>query len=102
MIDLKAELIHGFSNKTRLEILETIKESEKTVSEIIYAVAGNQSSISQHLACLRGCGLIERRQEGKYVYYKLRHQKVADLMDMFDEVLSEVEDNISTCEVHIS
>jgi len=46
--------------------------------------------------------LIERRQEGKYVYYKLRHQKVADLMDMFDEVLSEVEDNISTCEVHIS
>jgi len=102
MIDLKAELIHGFSNKTRLEILETIKESEKTVSEIIDAVAGNQSSISQHLACLRGCGLIVRRQEGKYVYYKLRHQKVADLMNMFDEVLDEVENDISTCESHIS
>src|SRR5699024_12789455 len=102
MIDLKAELIHGFSNKTRLEILETIKESEKTVSEIVDAVAGNQSSSSQHLAGLRGCGVIVRRQEGNYVYYKLRHQKVADLMNMLDEVLDEVDKDISSCESHIS
>lgn len=101
MVDLKVELVHGFSNKTRLEILETIKESEKTVTQIIEALAGNQSSISQHLACLRGCGLIVSRQEGKYVYYKLRNQKIAGLLDMFDDVLDEVKNDMGTCENHI-
>lgn len=101
MLDLKTELIHGFSNKTRLEILETIKESEKTVSQIIDVLAVNQSSISQHLACLRGCGLIVSRQEGKYVYYRLRNPKVAALLTMFDDVLDEVKDDIGTCENHI-
>ena len=92
MIDLKAELIHGFSNKTRLEILETIKESEKTVSEIIDAVAGNQSSISQHLACLRGCGLIVRRQEGKYVYYELNTSVVEEAMKWLTNIIGKDEE----------
>ncbi len=100
-MDMKIELIHGFSNKTRLEILETIKNGEKTVSQIIEALDANQSSVSQHLACLRGCGLIVSRQEGKYVYYKLRNEKVAMLLTMFDDVLDEVGDNMSSCKSHI-
>lgn len=101
-LDLKTELIHGFSNKTRLEILETIKHGEKTVSQIIDAIEANQSSVSQHLACLRGCGLIVSRQEGKYVYYKLRNEKIAMLLTMFDDVLDEVESSMGSCKSHIS
>lgn len=100
-MDTKMKFLNGFSHKTRVQILEHIKEEEKTVSQIVDDLEGNQSNISQHLACLKGCGLIVGRQEGKYVYYRVRNQLVRDLLTMFDEVLEDVQDNIASCENHI-
>jgi len=100
-IDTKMKFLHGFSHKTRVQILECIKENEKTVSQIVDDLKGNQSNISQHLACLKGCGLIVGRQEGKYVYYRVRNQLVRNLLTMFDEVLEDVQNNVASCENHI-
>jgi len=97
----KVQLLHGFSNKTRIQILECIKDGEKTVSQIVEDIHGNQSNISQHLTCLKGCGIITGRQEGKYVYYGLRNQRVRDLLTMIDVVLEDVESDMATCENHI-
>ncbi|TFJ94377.1 ArsR/SmtB family transcription factor [Lentibacillus salicampi] len=99
--DMKVKFLHGFSHKTRIQILECIKEEEKTVSQIVEDIQGNQSNISQHLACLKGCGIIVGRQEGKYVYYGLRNQQVRELLTMFDVVLEDVESDVATCENHI-
>ncbi|MDO6654401.1 metalloregulator ArsR/SmtB family transcription factor [Anaerobacillus sp. 1_MG-2023] len=100
-IDMKVKLIHGFSNKTRIQILESIKDVEKTVSEIVQEVNGNQSNISQHLTCLKGCGIIVGRNEGKYCYYGLRNQQIRDLLTMFDLILDDVEDDVACCERHV-
>ncbi len=101
-IDLKVKLIHGFSNKTRIQILESIKNQEKTVSQIVEEINGNQSNISQHLACLKGCGIIVGRNEGKYCYYSLRNQHIRNLLTMFDTVLEDVQDDVACCEGHIT
>ena len=101
-MDTKVKFLHGFSHKTRIQILECIKNNEKTVTQIIEDIRSSQSSISQHLACLKGCGLIVGRQEGKYVYYSLRNQKVRELLTMFDDVLEDVENDVACCEIHIS
>ena len=100
-IDMKVKLIHGFSNKTRIQILESIKDQEKTVSQIVEEINGNQSNISQHLACLKGCGIIIGRNEGKYCYYSLRNQHIRDLLTMFDVVLEDVQNDVACCERHI-
>ncbi len=100
-VDMKVKLIHGFSNKTRMQILDCIKEQEKTVSQIIDEIKGNQSNISQHLACLKGCGIIVGRNEGKYIYYSLRNQHIRDLLTMFDVVLEDVESDVACCDRHI-
>ncbi|MDW7613859.1 metalloregulator ArsR/SmtB family transcription factor [Peribacillus simplex] len=100
-IDMKVKLIHGFSNKTRLQILESIKIQEKTVSQIVDEIKGNQSNISQHLACLKGCGIIVGRNEGKYCFYSLRNQHIRDLLSMFDVVLEDVQNDVACCESHI-
>ncbi|MFZ0443286.1 MAG: metalloregulator ArsR/SmtB family transcription factor [Bacillus sp. (in: firmicutes)] len=100
-IDMKVKLIHGFSNKTRIQILESIKDQEKTVSQIVEETKGTQSNISQHLACLKGCGIIVGRNEGKYSYYSLRNQHIRDLLTMFDVVLKDVENDVACCERHI-
>lgn len=100
-LDTKVKFLHGFSHKTRLQILECIKDSEKTVSQIVSGCKGSQSNISQHLTCLKGCGIIVGRQQGKFMYYSLRNQQVRDLLSMFDEVLKDVEDDVAACENHI-
>jgi|SRR5699024_1508562 len=99
-LNLKVKFLQGFSNKTRVQILDCLKETEKTVSQIVQEVEGSQSSISQHLSCLRGCGLIVSRQEGKYVYYKIRNEKIRQLLSMFDEVLFDIQQDISSCKNH--
>ncbi|WP_217587664.1 ArsR/SmtB family transcription factor [Lentibacillus saliphilus] len=100
-LDLKVKFLHGFSNKIRIQILDSIKDKEKTVSQIMDDVDGSQSSISQHLACLRGCGLIVGRQEGKYMYYRLLNDKVRHLLNMFDDVLMDVQTGVMSCDRQI-
>jgi len=100
-MDLKVKFLQGFAHKIRIQILECIKEEEKTVSHIVSHLNGNQSNISQHLACLKGCGLIVGRQEGKYIFYSLSNQHVRDLLTMFDVVLDEVQNDVESCHYHI-
>lgn len=100
-VNLKVKFLSGFSDKTRFQILESIKEQEKTVSEIVEELKGKQSNISQHLACLKGCGLIVGRQDGKYIKYSLRNKQVRDLLNMLNIVFEEVQTDMDTCENHI-
>ncbi|WP_456271208.1 ArsR/SmtB family transcription factor [Bacillus sp. AK031] len=100
-IETKVKFLQGFAHRIRIQILECIKEEEKTVSQIVHDLDGSQSSISQHISCLKGCGLIVGRQEGKYIYYSLSNQKVRDLLTMFDVVLEEVQSDVACCDKHI-
>lgn len=96
-LDVKLKFIRGFADKQRLLIMECIKEREHTVSQIVERLQGNQSNISQHLSCLKECGLVVGRQEGKYVYYSLKNEQVRSLLNMFDEVLQQVQDGVAAC-----
>jgi DNA-binding transcriptional ArsR family regulator len=97
-LDIKAKFIRGFSDKTRLQILHSIKNKQLTVSQIVDELKGNQSNISQHLTCLKGCGIIVGRQEGKYVYYSLRNEQIIQLLHMMDVVFDQVEAEVAACD----
>ncbi|SUM64001.1 ArsR/SmtB family transcription factor [Staphylococcus nepalensis] len=99
-IELKAHFIHGLSNKARLTILELLKSNEMTVNEIVEKSKISQSSISQHLSCLKGCGLVSSRQEGKYVYYQIKNNQILELLKLIDSVVEDTEDDIESCAYH--
>jgi DNA-binding transcriptional ArsR family regulator len=99
-LNLKVKFIRGFGDKTRIQILECIKDTEKTVTQIVKEVQASQSSISQHLGCLKECGLIVGRQEGKYMFYSLRNEKVKQLLILFDDVLADVQTEVACCDRH--
>ncbi|MGL4009806.1 ArsR/SmtB family transcription factor [Staphylococcus nepalensis] len=100
-IELKAHFTHGLSNKARLTILELLKSNEMTVSEIVEKSKISQSSISQHLSCLKGCGLVSSRQEGKYVYYQIKDNQILELLKLIDSVVEDTEGDIDSCQYHI-
>lgn len=99
-LELKVKFFRGFGDKTRLAILEALKGGEKTVSEIVDYTSGgcgNQSNISQHLSCLRGCGIVKSRQEGKYAYYSIRSNEIEQFLLQADMVLQGVTEEMSIC-----
>ncbi len=63
-LTLKAKLFRGFSDPSRLSILECLRSGAKTVSEVVTATGRGQSSVSTHLACLYESGLVSREQRG--------------------------------------
>jgi DNA-binding transcriptional ArsR family regulator len=67
-----AELFRALADPTRLAVFECVARREMTVSELTSRFDVSQSAISQHLAALRGSGLVSQRKEGKYVYYRAK------------------------------
>ncbi|MDN4071808.1 ArsR/SmtB family transcription factor [Fictibacillus terranigra] len=100
-LDTKVKFLRGFADKTRIQILETLMDQEKTVSQIVEDINGNQSNISQHLACLKGCGIISGRQQGRYCYYSIRNEQIRELLTMFNVVLADVQNDVASCDSHI-
>lgn len=96
-IDLKARLFRGFADPSRLAILEVLRAGPHTVTEIVAATGLSQSNASNHLGCLRDCGLVVATQQGRYVRYALSDTRVAELLQLADEVLADVAHGVYTC-----
>ena len=96
-VGLKAKLLRGFSDPSRLSILEALRAGPLTVTEVVEATGLNQSNTSNHLGCLRDCGLVSREQQGRYVHYRLSDKRVATLLRLADELLADVARGIYEC-----
>ena len=94
---LKAKLFRGFSDPSRLSILDTLRAGPLTVTEIVEVTGLSQSNTSNHLACLWDCGLVVREQQGRYVRYRLSDERVAALLGLADELLADVAQGVYEC-----
>ncbi len=94
---LKAKLFRGFSDPSRLSIVEALRGGPLSVGEIATATSLSQSNVSNHLSCLLDCGLVRREQQGRFVYYDLSDPRVALLLGLGDEVLADVAQGIYEC-----
>lgn len=94
---LKAKMFRGFSDPSRLSIVEALRQKPLTVGEIVQVTGLSQSNVSNHLSCLNDCGLVLRSQQGRFVRYRLRDERVSGLLELADELLAEVARNIYEC-----
>jgi ArsR family transcriptional regulator, cadmium/lead-responsive transcriptional repressor len=94
---LKAKLFRGFSDPSRLSILESLRAGPMTVGEVVLATGRAQSSVSTHLACLYECGLVSREQRGKFVYYRISDERVDEILRLGDSLLADVAKGVYEC-----
>lgn len=66
-------LFHGFSDRSRLVILQHLLLGEHRVVELTEHLGLAQSTVSKHLACLRDCGLVASRAQGRASVYSVTH-----------------------------
>lgn len=96
-LELTAKLFRGFADPSRLSILMVLQAGERCVSDLIEATGLTQSNVSSHLSCLKDCGLVTSRQEGRFVYYRLADPEVALMLSSADTILSRLADRIAAC-----
>ena len=68
-----------------------------TVSEIVEETGLSQSNVSNHLGCLRDCGLVVAEQQGRFVHYELSDKRVGQLLRLADELLADVAKGVYEC-----
>ncbi|MBU2604191.1 MAG: metalloregulator ArsR/SmtB family transcription factor [Actinobacteria bacterium] len=95
---LMARLYRGFADGSRLSILQALDgEGALTVTEIVERTGLGQSNASNHLACLRECGLVRAEQQGRYVRYDLADDRVQELLRLAESLLEEIGGQIYAC-----
>lgn len=84
----KAEFFKILSNPVRIQILDTLRQGEKSVNEIAERIEVEASSVSQQLSILRRYNLVKSRREGQYVFYSINDLAVFKVLDAALEVFS--------------
>lgn len=92
----RAQLFHGFSDRSRLSIVDALRNGERRVSDLVVATALTQPNVSMHLACLWECGLVAREKRGREVYYRLI-QGVPELLAAADLILAVAGETVGAC-----
>jgi ArsR family transcriptional regulator len=72
-----AQRFRALGDETRLRILESLVDGDRTVSELIELLDIGQSLVSHHLRILRDAGLVIDRREGRWAYYEVVGQALA-------------------------
>ena len=81
-------LFHGFSDPSRLSILRHLALGEHRVVDLTAHLGLAQSTVSKHLACLKDCGLVTSRPEGRASMWSLEHpETVMDLLASAERLL---------------
>jgi ArsR family transcriptional regulator, virulence genes transcriptional regulator len=89
LYEMQAEICKTLTNPKRIEILNTLKTEEKTVTELVTALGASKANVSQHLAVMRHKGILATRREGVNIYYRVSNPKVIEACALMKEVLFE-------------
>ena len=87
--EMHAEICRTLGSGARIEILNALRDREKTVSEITKVLGVRQANVSQHLAVLRQRRVVATRKEGTSVYYKVSNPKIIQACELMRQVLLE-------------
>lgn len=97
--DVIARFFHGLSDPTRVRILRFLLDGPKTAGEVVRHIGRHQPSVSSHLTCLRFCGFVEARRDGRNVVYELIDPQVRRILEMGERYLDRNEERILACRV---
>jgi DNA-binding transcriptional ArsR family regulator len=96
--DLVAKYFRGLGDPTRLRILELLRdESELSVGDLVRRLGLPQPQVSNHLACLRWCGFIAARREGRTVYNRVADHRVGAMLELAQSLLADNAEHVAAC-----
>lgn len=100
-LKIAACLFHGFSDASRLAILQHLALGEHRVVDLTAHLGLAQSTVSKHLACLKDCGLVTSRAQGRASVFSLTHpEALMELLGAAERLLDLTGDAVALCATH--
>lgn len=92
-----AQLFNGFADRTRLAILVQLSGGELRVKDLVDVLDGSQGNVSGHLRCLKDCGLVAHRPEGRQMFYRIARPEVVSVLRSVEVLLKIAGPAIDLC-----
>ena len=86
---MHAEICRTLGSAVRIEILNTLRDEEKTVTELAETLGLRQANVSQHLAVLRQRRVVTTRKKGTNIHYRVANPKIIQAVELMRQVLVE-------------
>lgn len=92
-----ARFFSGLADPTRLQIVECLLERPRTVGEIVARLGLRQARVSNALACLKWCGYVQARREGRQVWYAVADPRVRTLVGLARTIMADHAAALASC-----
>jgi ArsR family transcriptional regulator len=93
-------LFRSLSDRSRLAIIACLAHGEHRVADLVGEVGLSQSTVSEHVACLKDCGLVQGRHEGRAIFYSLACPDVLSLLESAARILEATGHAVDDCPVY--
>lgn len=90
-------MLKALADPLRLQVIEALSDGERCVCELTEALGLAQSKLSFHLKVLKEAGLLEAREEGRWIYYRLRGEAIAELQGWLGQLAASCARPASPC-----
>ena len=90
-------LFSSLSDPARLVIVACLAHGEHRVRDLMDELSLAQATVSEHIACLKNCGLVKGRPEGRQTFYSLACPDILDLLQAAERVLDATGHAVDTC-----
>ena len=84
-----ADLFKAFADSTRIKILLSLFDGERSVGDIVNEVGATQTAVSHQLRALKNSHLVKGRREGKNIFYSLDDEHVKIIINSAIEHVEE-------------
>lgn len=92
-----AALFRSLGDPVRLIIVRRLAQGEARVTDLVDQLELAQSTVSKHVGCLRECGLVDFRVEGRQSFYSLTHPQLLDLLASAEQLLEVTGNAVALC-----
>ncbi len=86
--ELRAQVCKSLSSPVRLKVLDLLRNGEKSVKQLVALTHVSQPNLSIHLKFLWDNGVLDRRQVGTTVYYRVAQPEIYEVIDIFRTIHS--------------
>lgn len=91
-----ADMFSVLGDTTRLRVLVSLLHGELCVTDIAAATGVNRTTISHQLRVLRSNNMVERRRDGKVVYYAIANETLTQLLELVAPGVCSIETGVAT------
>ena len=78
---VEAKVFQALADPSRRAIFDSLMRGEAAVKDLTARFDISQPAVSQHLAALKDAGLVNRRREGRNVFYRVEPRGIKPLID---------------------